>query len=108
MRKVPFYVFLFALALFFFTFLIFPLFGILKSSVWDGEHLTFAYLAAVFQNQSIRESFFNSLFIGVSVTILTTFLSLPLAYFFTRTTFPLQRLFQGLVLLPMIMPPFVG
>lgn len=108
MRKVPFYVFLFALALFFFAFLIFPLFGILKSSVWDGEHLTFAYLAAVFQNQSIRESFFNSLFIGVSVTILTTFLSLPLAYFFTRTTFPLQRLFQGLVLLPMIMPPFVG
>lgn len=108
MRKAPFYVFVSVLALFFFAFLIFPLFGILKSSVWDGEHFTFAYLAAVFQNQSIRASFLNSLFIGVAVTILTTFISLPLAYFFTRTTFPLQRLFQGLVLLPMIMPPFVG
>lgn len=108
MRKAPFYVFVSVLALFFFAFLIFPLFGILKSSVWDGEHFTFAYLAAVFQNQSIRASFFNSLFIGVAVTILTTFISLPLAYFFTRTTFPLQRLFSGLVLLPMIMPPFVG
>ena len=108
MRKVPFYVFVSVLALFFFAFLIFPLFGILKSSVWDGEHFTFAYLSAVFQNQNIRASFFNSLFIGVAVTILTTFISLPLAYFFTRTTFPLQRLFSGLVLLPMIMPPFVG
>ena len=107
-RKAPFFIFLFLLALFFFCFLILPLWEILKSSVWEDGRFTSAYLLAVFKNQSIREAFFNSLLIGILVTLLTTFLSLPLAYFMTRLDVPLKGLFQGLILLPMVMPPFVG
>ena len=97
-----------ALAFFFFCFLVLPLGDIIVSSFWENGRFTFAYLSAVFDNQGIRESFFNSLLIGLSVTLLTTVLSLPLAYFFTWLDFPLKRVFQGLILLPMIMPPFVG
>jgi iron(III) transport system permease protein len=101
-------VFLAALAFFFFCFLILPLGDIFVSSFWENGSFTWAYFAAVFKNQGVRESFLNSLAIGLAVTLLTTLLSLPLAYILTWLEFPLKRIFQGLILLPMVMPPFVG
>ena len=50
----------------------------------------------------------NSLKIGVMVTLLTSIFSLPLAYFLTRFRFPGRNLLRSVVLIPMIMPPFVG
>ena len=101
-------VFFLCVTLFFFFFLALPLGEIALSSFWENGHFTWAYVLAVFQNHGIRESFANSLLIGLFVTVITTFLSLPLAYFFVWLDFPLKRLFQGLILLPMVMPPFVG
>ena len=100
--------FLLAVALFLGVFLLWPLFIVLRSAIWENGRLTFAYVAAVFSNQGIREGFWNSLQIGIGVTLATTLISLPLAYIFTRITFPLQKISRGLVLLPMVMPPFVG
>ena len=90
--------FLLAVALFLGVFLLWPLFIVLRSAIWENGRLTFAYVAAVFSNQGIREGFWNSLQIGIGVTLATTLISLPLAYIFTRITFPLQKISRGLVL----------
>ena len=57
---------------------------------------------------NIRELVINSLEIGVMVTIMTSIVSLPLAYFLTRYRFPGRDMLRAVILIPMIMPPFVG
>ncbi len=59
-------------------------------------------------NPLLRESIINSLVLGVIVTVITTLLTLPLSYFLVRFNFPGRSLLQGLILVPMVMPPFVG
>ena len=57
---------------------------------------------------NIRELVINSFKIGVMVTLMTSVVSLPLAYFLTRYRFPARNILRSVVLIPMIMPPFVG
>lgn len=54
------------------------------------------------------KSLLNSLFISVLITLLTTIIALPIAYWFTRYTFPGKGLVQAFSLIPLIMPAFVG
>ena len=61
-------------------------------------------LASPLQRQSLLNSFLLALF----TTGLTTFLTVPLAHFMTRFSFRGKALLSGLLLVPMIMPPFVG
>ena len=55
-----------------------------------------------------REWMRNSLSLGVIVTLLTFLLSLPLSFLMARYQFRGKALLAALLLLPMIMPPFVG
>ncbi len=66
------------------------------------------YFALMFKDPIIARCIRNSLCIAVSVTLLTTLLSVPLALLLTRYRLPCKRLLSSLVLVPMIMPPFVG
>jgi iron(III) transport system permease protein len=50
----------------------------------------------------------NSINLGLIVTLLTTLLSLPLAFLLVRYDFPGKGLLNGLILIPMVLPPFVG
>ena len=59
-------------------------------------------------DESIRVLVINSFNMGVVVTIATTLITLPLAYFLTRYRFPGRNILQGIILIPIIMPPFVG
>lgn len=51
---------------------------------------------------------FNSLVLATAVTACCAVISYPLAYLQARTTFWKQGLLGGLLLLPLVMPPFVG
>src|SRR5262249_25294957 len=50
----------------------------------------------------------NSLLLAALSTLCTTLLCLPLAYWFTRYRFPGRGLLSTLLLVPLIVPPFVG
>ena len=50
----------------------------------------------------------NSLLLAVIVTACCIAISFPLAYWQVRTRFPMQALLGGLLLIPLILPPFVG
>ena len=54
------------------------------------------------------ESFYNSLYVGGMSVLLSSIISLPLAYFTMRFQFRGAVLIQTLGVLPLIMPPFVG
>src|SRR5262249_34729469 len=50
----------------------------------------------------------NSINLGLAVTLFTTLLSLPLAFLLVRYEFPGKGLLNGLILIPLVLPPFVG
>ena len=94
--------------LFFLVFLIYPLLYIFKESFWINNRLDLTYFKLMVTDANIREMVINSFKIGIAVTLATTVVSLPIAYFLTRYRFPGRSMLQGVILIPIIMPPFVG
>lgn len=50
----------------------------------------------------------NSLIVGVSVTLLSLLIGVPMGYFVARVKIPAKKLMLSLGILPVIMPSFVG
>ena len=94
--------------LFFLVFLIYPLLYVFKEAFWIDNKFTLAYFKLMVTDPNIRELVVNSFNIGVMVTIVTSIISLPLAYFLTRYRYPGRNMLRSVILIPMIMPPFVG
>jgi iron(III) transport system permease protein len=100
--------FLAFLLMFFTTFLFYPVSFMLKGAFFNGGKFSLEYFALVLESPLQRESIFNSFVIAFLTTVLTTLVSVPLANWMTRLTFRGKGLLSGLLLVPMIMPPFVG
>ena len=73
----------------------------------DGN-FTLQFIAEVFRNRIYLEGLRNAFLLGVASTVLTLAIALPLALISNRFAFPGKKLFSALVLVPMILPPFVG
>ena len=73
----------------------------------DGT-FTAHYLLGVFRNPIYAEGLLNSLVIAVCSTFLASLLAIPLAWLSHKFRFPGQKVFSSLVLVPLILPPFVG
>ncbi|MFO7956172.1 MAG: iron ABC transporter permease [Candidatus Brocadiia bacterium] len=74
----------------------------------DAGHFTLVFFKYFWTDTLTRQSILNSLALGCVVTLLTACIALPLSVFVVRYRFPAKTLLTGLLLLPMIMPPFVG
>jgi iron(III) transport system permease protein len=61
-----------------------------------------------FNTALFRESFWNSLYVGVMAVLIASAFSMPLAYFTSRFEFKGTVIIQSLGIIPLIMPPFVG
>jgi iron(III) transport system permease protein len=101
------------LAVFFGLFLIYPLTWLLGGAFFvedpqGGTRFTLEYFRIIFENPFYRECFFNSLLIACWSTFFCLLIALPLAYLFLRCHFPGKTLFSTALLLPLILPPFVG
>ena len=90
------------------VFLVYPLLEVLKQSVFVDGRFTGEFLLTLFKDTGIRSALYNSLWIGFYTTLFTTLIALPMAWIFVRYKFPGKAVLNGLVLVPMIMPPFVG
>ena len=96
-------------AVFFAAFFLWPIFQILKGGFVDADgHLTFAYLTAVLSDPTYLGGLRNSFLLACAATTLALLIALPLAFISDRFRFPLKGLLGSFVLIPMILPPFVG
>lgn len=66
------------------------------------------YVAAVFQNPIYIEGLRNSLMIAIGTTTLTLLIGIPLAWVNIRYDFAGKKILSAMLLMPMILPPFVG
>lgn len=70
--------------------------------------LTLDWLQKAFTTDVVRTKLLNSLALGLVVTLLCNLISFPLALLSHRYTFPGKTLLSALVLVPLVLPPFVG
>jgi iron(III) transport system permease protein len=97
------------IAAFFGVFLVLPIAQVLRGGLTDTEgRFTLAFLAEVFRNPLYLEGLLNSFLIALCTTTVCLLLALPLAWLSDRFDFPGKRLLSGALLLPLVLPPFVG
>lgn len=96
-------------AAFFAAFFVWPIVQILQGGFVDADgRLTFVYLAALLRDPLYVGALGNSFLVACATTVLAIALALPLAVIHDRFLFPGKTLLGSLVLVPMILPPFVG
>lgn len=101
-------VFLTALV-FFALFFALPIYETLRGAfIGSDGKLTIDYFLEVFRNPIYLEGLWNSLKMAIWSTALTAVIAVPLALMSDRYLFPGRTLLGALVLVPMILPPFVG
>jgi len=77
--------------------------GFRVQGVWTGR-----YLAGVFRNPIYAEGLLNSFALAAGSTALAVLLAVPLAWLAHRYTFRGRAWLTAIVLVPLILPPFVG
>jgi iron(III) transport system permease protein len=96
-------------AAFFAAFFLWPILQILKGGFIDADgRLTFAFLRTLLSDPIYLIALRNSFLLACAGTALAFAIALPLAFISDRFVFPLKGLLNSAVLIPMILPPFVG
>jgi iron(III) transport system permease protein len=95
--------------LFFAAFFLWPILQILKGGFIDADgRVTFAYLVSLLSDPIYLGGLGNSFLLAVTTTSIALLIALPLAVVSDRYMFPGKNLLGSLILVPMILPPFVG
>ncbi|MCB1234441.1 MAG: iron ABC transporter permease, partial [Verrucomicrobiae bacterium] len=94
---------------FFGLFFLFPIWSTVQAAFQgpDGR-FTLDFVGAVFENPVYLEGLLNSLKMGLLSTALSLGIALPLALMANRYRFPGKEFLTSALLIPMILPPFVG
>ena len=96
-------------ALFFAVFFFWPLLQILKGGFISSEgKFTFSSLYALLKEPLYLKALLNSVIIASLTTLLALILGLPLAYLSERFEFRGRKLLSSFILVPLILPAFVG
>jgi iron(III) transport system permease protein len=93
-------------------FLVYPIFLTLAGAFYKDQAtrsgLTFDHILLVFQDPRSLRALFNSLKVATGTTTIATLIALPLALLSAGYRFPGKSFFNAAVLVPLILPPFVG
>lgn len=102
--------FIFGLTLtFFLAFFLWPIFQILEGGFRNANgSFTLIYFFEVFANPIYLEGFRNAFLIAFLTTSFSFLISVPLAFAADRYQFRGKGILQSLLLIPIILPPFVG
>jgi len=96
------------LAAFFGLFLFFPIANVFRSALWESTGPTLFYARAALVKAWDYGWLTNALALAACTTLVATLLAVPLAWVQAKTRFAGQRLLAAAILVPMILPPFVG
>ncbi len=98
----------FIIVLFTGSFLIYPVMLILGKGFLSEGKLSFYWLGRVLNNSILIEELITCLLLAVVTTLVCMAISIPLAVLRTRYAFYGQTVLGILILVPLILPPFVG
>ncbi len=90
------------------VFFIYPVSMVLKQAFVNEEGFTLNYFTAVFENEIYVEGLWNALLLGITSTLASLLIAFPLALIGHRYLFPFKKSLSALILIPLVLPPFVG
>lgn len=90
------------------VFLIYPVLFVLKKAFFPVDGFSLEFFEILFGHQVLVESMISSSLIGIVVTLLCIVISFPLAWVITRYRLPFSGLWTAVIMIPMVLPPFVG
>ncbi len=96
------------LSVFIGLFLLWPVFSIVGGGFFDEGNFTLRHFVAVLENSVYTEGMFNSLILAAGTTVLCLIFAFPLAWVIHFYEFRGRKFFSALILVPMVLPPFVG
>ncbi|MBK9989660.1 MAG: iron ABC transporter permease [Verrucomicrobia bacterium] len=95
--------------MFFATFFLWPILQILKEGFVDANgNFTLRYFTTLLADPLYRGGLANSFMLACATTTLAFAVAMPLAFISNHYIFPAKNLLSSLILVPMILPPFVG
>ena len=95
--------------LFFGLFFLYPAAMVLQKAFYvEGEGLTLNFVGEVFKNPVYVEGLWNAFALGVASTGASLLIAFPLALIGHRYLFPFKKSLSALILIPLVLPPFVG
>jgi len=89
-------------------FLVYPVVRVMLGAVLQDNVWQPSLLLLPFNDPSTRQSMLHSFGIGLASTFAASVIAVPLAYFVARLQFPGKSFLSGLLLVPLLLPPFVG
>jgi iron(III) transport system permease protein len=93
---------------FFIVFMIYPLAYVFSGAFFTEEGFSLIFFKLMLSSPNYTIILANSINLGLAVTLLTTLISLPLVVLLVRYDFPGKGFLNGLILIPLVLPPFVG
>ncbi len=98
-----------ATAIFFALFFVYPIWHTVKEAfLTPSGTITFEYIGEIFLNPIYVEGLINSFYMGLFTTIGCILIALPLALLSNQWEFKGKQILNSLILIPLILPPFVG
>ena len=101
--------FIFILLIFYFliTFVVFPIFQVVKNSMYINGSWDFSNYIAIFSKRYFVQPLINSIVLGIYTATIGTIAGFIFAYALTRTPLPFKNFFRLTITFPIISPPFV-
>ncbi len=88
-------------------FIILPLFSVIKISLVKESRITGGIYQFLFTRNKYRQAMANSIKLGISSATFSTIIGFTFAYSIQRVKLRATGLFKGMVVLPLISPPFM-
>lgn len=86
----------------------YPSIVLVARSFMTGQEISLSNYVTVFSDPGIVSSMINSLIVVVPATIIGTIMAIILAWIVTRTDLPGKGIWQTLLVIPYLIPPFIG
>ena len=89
-------------------FLLYPMFCILKASIFDQGQFTLQYFIRFFSKSIYMDSLIHSFKISVCTTLMTLLIGIPMAYFYNMYEIKGKSFLQVIIILCCMSAPFIG
>ena len=91
------------------VFFIYPAAMVIGEAFYSSDSgFTLSFVAEVFKNPVYVEGLWNAFMLGITSTLASLLIAFPLALLAHRYRFPLKGPLSALILVPLVLPPFVG